>query len=122
MNRLGISKAGNTHLRTLLIEASRGLCKGAIGYKSKALRARQSGQAADVIEYADMANIRFRSKYYRMIRHGKKTNVAVAAVARELACFIWGMMKIEMSDTDVYYIGLIHWLFIYTVIDYSHVI
>ena len=30
--------------------------------------------------------------------------------------------QIEMSDTDVYYLGLIHWLFIYTVIDYSHVI
>ena len=97
VNRLGISKAGNTHLRTLLIEASKGLCKGAIGYKSKALRARQSGQAADVIEYADMANIRFRSKFYRMIRHGKKTNVAVAAVARELACFIWGMMTGNIS-------------------------
>jgi len=27
-----------------------------------------------------------------MIRHGKKKNVAVAAVARELACFVWGMM------------------------------
>ena len=97
VNRLGISKAGNTHLRRLLIEASKGLCKGAIGYKSKALRARQSGQAADVIEYADMANIRFRSKFYRMIRHGKKTNVAVAAVARELACFIWGMMTGNIS-------------------------
>ena len=97
VNRLGISKAGNTHLRRLLIEASKGLCKGAIGYKSKVLRARQSGQAADVIEYADMANIRFRSKFYRMIRHGKKTNVAVAAVARELACFIWGMMTGNIS-------------------------
>ena len=53
-------------------DRTKGLCKGAIGYKSKALRARQSGQAADVIEYADMANIRFRSKFYRMIRHGKK--------------------------------------------------
>ena len=26
-----------------------------------------------------------------MVRRGKKRNVAVAAVARELACFIWGM-------------------------------
>ena len=42
--------------------------------------------------YADKANIRLRSKYYRYIRHGKKKNVAVAAVARELACFVWGMM------------------------------
>ena len=42
--------------------------------------------------HADKANERLRRKYYRMIRHGKKKNVAVTAVARELACFIWGMM------------------------------
>ena len=38
VNRLGISKAGNTHLRCLLIEAAKGICKGAIGHKSKELR------------------------------------------------------------------------------------
>jgi transposase len=92
VNRLGISKAGNSHLRCLLIEAAKGICKGAIGHKSKGLRSRQKGQAAEVIAYTDKANTRLRSKYYRMIRHGKKNNVAVAAVARELACFIWGMM------------------------------
>ncbi len=92
VNRLGISKAGNSHLRRLLIEAAGGICKGAIGHKSKELRFRQRGQSAEVIAYADKANTRLRSKYYRMIRHGKKRNVAVAAVARELACFIWGMM------------------------------
>jgi len=32
-----------------------------------------------------------------MIRHGKKQNVAVAAIARELACFIWGMMTGNIS-------------------------
>ena len=69
VNRLGISKAGNTHLRCLLIEAAKGICKGAIGHKSKELRSRQSGQAADVIAYADKANTRLRSKYYKMIRH-----------------------------------------------------
>ena len=92
VNRLGISKAGNTHLRCLLIEAAKGICKGAIGHKSKKLRLRQNGQSAEIISYADKANTRLRSKYYRMIRHGKKKNVAVAAVARELACFVWGMM------------------------------
>lgn len=97
VNRLGISKAGNTHLRCLLIEAAKGICKGAIGHKSKELRSRQNGQAADVIAYADKANTRLRSKYYKMIRHGKKKNVAVAAVARELACFIWGMMTGNIS-------------------------
>ena len=92
VHRTGISKAGNSHLRKLLIEAAHGICKGRIGFKSKALRARQQGSPADVIEYADRANTRMRAKYYRMIRNGKKYNVAVASVARELACFVWGLM------------------------------
>lgn len=92
INRTGITKAGNRHLRQLLIEAARGICKGAIGHKSKELRARQSGNTAEVIAYADRANTRLRSRYYKLIRHGKKKNVAVAAIARELACFVWGMM------------------------------
>ena len=90
--RLGITKAGNSHLRRLLIEAAGGICKGQIGKKSKDLIARQKGNLADVIAYADKGNVRLRSKYYRLTRHGKKRNVAVAAVARELACFVWGMM------------------------------
>ena len=92
-NRLGITKAGNSHLRRLLIEASGGICKGVIGQKSKALNARQLGNTAEVISYADRANVRLRRKYYKLIHRGKKRNVAVAAVARELACFIWGMMN-----------------------------
>ena len=100
VNRLGISKAGNTHLRCLLIEAAKCICKGRIGHKSKELRSRQSEQPAGAIAYADKANTRLRSKYYRMIRHGKKNNVAVAAVARELACFIWGMMTGNISITS----------------------
>ena len=90
--RLGITKAGNSHLRCLLIEAAGGICKGQIGKKSKDLIARQAENPADVIAYADKANTRLRSKYYRLTRHGKKRNIAVAAVARELACFVWGMM------------------------------
>lgn len=92
IQRGGITKAGNSHLRLLLIEAARGICKGAIGHKSKDLKARQNGNAAEVIAYADRANTRLRSRYYKFIRHGKKRNVAVAAIARELASFVWGMM------------------------------
>ena len=92
IQRDGITKAGNSHLRLLLIEAAGGICKGAIGHKSKDLKARQNGNAAEVIAYADRANTRLRSRYYKFIRHGKKRNVAVAAIARELACFVWGMM------------------------------
>ena len=100
VNRLGITKAGNIHLRCLLIEAAKGICKGAIGHKSKELRSRQNGQSAEIIAYADKANTRLRSKYYKMIRHGKKQNVAVAAVARELACFVWGMMTGNISTAS----------------------
>ena len=49
INRLGITKAGNRHLRLLLIEAAGGICKGAVGHKSKDLRQRQNGNPADVI-------------------------------------------------------------------------
>ena len=97
INRLPITKAGNSHLRRLLVEASRGICKGTIGHKSKDLKARQNGNPPEVIAYADKANERLRRKYYKMIRHGKKKNVAVTAVARELACFIWGMMTENIS-------------------------
>ncbi len=90
--RLGITKAGNSHLRRLLIEAAGGICKGRIGQKSKSLTARQKGNPVDVISYADKANIRLRSRYYRLTNHGKKRNIAVTAIARELACFVWGRM------------------------------
>ena len=97
IKHLGITKAGNSHLRRLLTEAAGGICKGVIGHKSKALRARQEGNSAEIIAYADKANVRLRSRYYHYIRRGKKRNVAVAAVARELACFIWGMMTGNIS-------------------------
>lgn len=61
VNHTGITKAGNSHLRSLLIEAAEGICKGAIGHKSRELRARQNGNPAEVIAYADKANIRLRS-------------------------------------------------------------
>lgn len=97
VRRTGISKMGNSHLRRLLVEAAQGICKGMVGHKSKELRARQNGNTAEVIAYADKANIRLRSRYYRFIRHGKKKSVAAAAIARELACFVWGMMTDNIS-------------------------
>ena len=101
INRTSLSKAGNSHLRQLLIEAAGGICKGTIGHKSKALKARQNGNTAEVIAYADKANTRLRSRYYKFIRHGKARNIAVAAIARELACFVWGMMTDNISVRSV---------------------
>ena len=95
---LGITKAGNSHLRTLLIEAAQCYTRGRVGFKSKVLKARQEGNTPQVIAYADRANERLRRRYYVMtLNKGKKRNVAVTAIARELACFIWGMMTDNIS-------------------------
>ena len=92
-HRLGITKAGNRHVRSLLVEAAQSYSRGQIGFKSKALKARQNGNPPEAIAYADKANERLRRKYYRMVlKNNKKTNVAKTAVARELACFMWGMI------------------------------
>ena len=93
---LGITKAGNAHLRRLLVESAHCYTRGKIGYKSKALAARQKGNSPQVITYADKANERLRRKFYRLSSHTKH-NVAVTAVARELACFVWGMMTDHLS-------------------------
>ena len=92
-NRLGITKAGNRRVRTLLVEAAQTIARGQVGAKSKALKARQEGNLPEVIAYADKANERLRRRYYRMVLHNHKNpNVAKTAIARELACFIWGMI------------------------------
>ena len=92
-NGLHITKTGNRHLRCLLIEATQAYSRGQIGHKSKVLKEKQEGNTLSTIAYADKANERLRRKYYGMtLRNGKNANIAKAAVARELSCFIWGMM------------------------------
>jgi len=95
-NRLPITKAGNSHLRRLLIEAGNCYSKVRVGRKSADLKQRQEGNAPEVIAYADKANDRLRRKYLR-ISLRSKGNIAKTAVARELACFVWGMMNDKLS-------------------------
>jgi len=91
--RGGITKAGNSHVRRLLVEAAQSYTRGAIGHKSLDLKKRQTGCEPQIIAYADKANERLRRKFYRMtLQNGTKRNVAATAIARELACFMWGVM------------------------------
>lgn len=70
-----------------------GYTHGQVGFKSKELKLRQNGNVPQDIAYADKANERLRRRYYKMVLgKRKKHNVAKTAIARELACFIWGMM------------------------------
>ena len=88
-----ITKAGNAHVRRLLVESAQSYTRGKIGHKSKELKRRQSGNTSQVIAYADKANERLRRKFYRMtLKNGTNRNVAATAIARELACFMWGLM------------------------------
>ena len=97
-SRGSITKAGNSHVRRLLVESAQSYTRGSIGYKSKELKRRQSGNTPQVIAYADKANERLRRKFYRMtLQNGSKRNVAATAIARELACFIWGLMTDNIS-------------------------
>ena len=43
--------------------------------------------------YADEATKRIRTKMKHLEERGKNYNVSSAAGARELACFVWGMMN-----------------------------
>ena len=95
VNRLGITKAGNRHLRTLDIEAAHTIGRTS-KKKSKALIQRQTKCSPEVISYCDKANERMR-KMYIDISLRKNKNIAAAAVARELACFIWGLMTDHIS-------------------------
>lgn len=91
-NRLGITKQGNRFIRKLLVECSQSFSRATQG-KSALLKKRQEGNTAEVIAYADKANERLRKRYLTLVLRNKKPhNKAVTAVARELACFIWGMM------------------------------
>jgi transposase len=92
-----ITKQGNITIRTTLVESAQSLVRGDPNRKSKKLKARQTGQSGKVINYADQAVIRLHKRYERMLHAGKPRNVAIIAVARELACFIWGMENNKIS-------------------------
>lgn len=95
-SRLSITKAGNSHLHRLLTEAANSYSRVRIGKKSASLKQRQQGNTPEVIAYADKANDRLRRKYIRISTHSNG-NIAKTAVARELACFVWGMMNNQIS-------------------------
>jgi transposase len=84
-----ITKAGNSRLRKLLVEASWHYRH----YKpSKRLAARRKGQPVEVIAYAEKAGKRLTKKYHRLLFRNTIPQKAVTAVARELSGFVWGMM------------------------------
>lgn len=86
-----ITKSGNKRVRRLLTEAAH-------HYRhpfstSATLAARRRGQPLWAIDIADKAGKRLRRRYEHFMRRGINRNTIVVAIARELAGFIWSMMK-----------------------------
>lgn len=89
--RGSITKAGNTHLRRVLIEAAHHARHPArVGPK---LRRRREGLPTEAIAIADRAHARLHRRYWRLVSAGKTPNKARVAIARELAGFIWASLR-----------------------------
>src|ERR1700693_3163287 len=84
-----ITKAGDVHARTLLIEAAH-------SYRLPARVARHKLAAVDTVSEAVRviawkAQTRLCQRYRQMMAKGKLRQVVVTAIARELAGFVWGI-------------------------------
>jgi len=89
VHRGGISKAGNAHLRRIVIEA-------AWAYRHRpglgaTLLARQRDQSEDIKAIAWKAQHRLHARYTRLLAKGKPKQKVITAVGREFLGFIWAI-------------------------------
>ena len=89
-SRGGITHAGNTHLRTQLVES-------AWAYKSRpaagaTLKKRQEGLDPETVARAWAAQLRLCGKFRRLDERKTNRKTVVTAIARELAGFVWAEM------------------------------
>ena len=88
--RGSITKTGNRHVRRILVEAAWHYFKPA--HRGQALRARNAKVSDEVRAIAWKAQKRLHRKFQHLIyERGKPRQVAVIAVARELAGFLWAI-------------------------------
>ena len=83
----GLTKAGNGAARPLLIDAA--CCYRLPARISRELLLRQEEHPRPTREIAWKAQVRLCTRYRRLTRAGKPANVITAAIARELAGFVW---------------------------------
>lgn len=87
----GITKSGNGHARRVLIQ-------GAWTYRLPArvgrrLRDRREKVPPEVCKIGWKAQLRLCSRYRQMVARGKPSQVAVTAIAREMAAFLWAIAR-----------------------------
>jgi transposase len=96
VQRGGITKSGNAHLRRILGEAAWSYrCQPAVG---AALRKRQEGVPEEIRQIAWKAQVRLSRRYGRLAASGKDQRKIVTAVGRELLGFVWAIgLRAEAS-------------------------
>jgi transposase len=97
--RGAITKAGNRHVRRLLVEAAwHQRFRPAL---SAPLRRRREGQPARVLAIADRAQERLYARCRRMGLQGKASPKIVVAMARELTGYLWAVLHPAAAATRV---------------------
>ena len=91
IQRGAITKTGNAHARQKLTEA-------AWSYRiparvSRVLLDRQQNLPEKLRQIAWKAQVRLCARYQRLVARGKLSQVAVTAIARELAAFMWAIAR-----------------------------
>jgi transposase len=85
-----LTKAGNVHLRTQLVEAAWAYQhRPSVGLH---LARRQQGLDPQVVARAWAAQLRLCGRFRRLRARKPSTNLVAAAIARELAGFLWAEM------------------------------
>ena len=89
VNRYGITKAGNHRARRCLVESAWSYIHPP-RFGARKLR-HVEALPKPVRDIAWKAQSRLCRRYRAMVARGKKPNVAVVAIARELAAFLWAI-------------------------------
>jgi len=92
----GITKAGNAHLRRIVVESA--WCYRHLPRVGEKLRKRHQGVPADIIEIAWKAQTRLHKRYMKLTMAGKDQRKVMVAIGRELLGFIWAIgVKAEQA-------------------------
>lgn len=90
-HKKGITKTGNKHVRTILIESCQ--LAGRPPILSKRIKQSRAEQPREIVDIADRCMHRLHKKSTRMLYAGKHKNKIKTACAREMLGFIWEAMK-----------------------------
>jgi len=86
-----ITKTGNTHVRKALIGSAQAYRLPA--RRSTTIRKRQQALPEQLVDISWQAQLRLCHRYRRLMGKGKRHNVVITAIARELVGFVWAIAR-----------------------------